>query len=449
MKKVCFYLLLILGLHLIILNLLQFTAWPEMISFPYFLNHGFINYSDMVHAYPPLLVVLLSVVYKIFGYKLIALEIFGWIGFLVNDFLIFLILKKLTKKEYLAVCGVLVYVFLQPILEGNMVWPDLFMSPFLLGGFLLFLNKRFFLTGLILVLAVLTKQTGIFYLGIVGFCLLFKKDVKNIFKYIFGITIIILPFLFSLIMQTSLKDFINWTIIYPSKYWTKFPGYVQLLPTAREGILLFILIISILLILTKSFKQVKRKKEFYLLSSFFLAGIIGFYPRFSFFHLQPAIAFFVILIIYLSSKINFNYYLLFLIPILVLIINIRSLQFRGSRFWSSDEILAKTVQRDSLQNKPIYLLGLNSDIYAFSDRFPNKPWLDNFGWYLEIPGVQESVIKSFNTNKPSAIFWAAPQNGNWYDIGTYQPKMITDWIKENYVYTKNISEGVQEWKLKK
>src|SRR5689334_232483 len=97
MKKF-FLVLILLGIHLLFLSRLQFTAWPEMVSFPYLINHGFVTYKDMVHAYPPLLVASLAVIYKIFGYKLIALEIFGWVTILVSDIFLFKILKEITKK---------------------------------------------------------------------------------------------------------------------------------------------------------------------------------------------------------------------------------------------------------------------------------------------------------------------------------------------------------------
>src|SRR6266478_1841842 len=128
-KRLYLILFILLGLHILILSRLQFTAWPEMVSFPYLINHGFVTYKDMVHAYPPLLVNILAILYKIFGYKLVVLKIFGWLSILISDLLIFKIITKIVKKRNSALFGVLIYVILQPILEGNMVWPDLFIVP--------------------------------------------------------------------------------------------------------------------------------------------------------------------------------------------------------------------------------------------------------------------------------------------------------------------------------
>src|SRR5258708_1235866 len=229
MKKIYCVVIALLGLHLLILSQLQFTAWPEMVSFPYLINHGFITYKDMVHAYPPLLVNTLAVLFRIFGYKLIVLKTFGWTTILISDLLVFLIIQNLTKKQILALLGLLVYVILQPVLEGNMVWPDLFIVPFLLLMFLFLIKKKYFFAGIAIGLAILTKQTGVFFLGLGGIYILFQeRKVKFLINYILGISLLILPFLFTLFYQNSFQEFWKWTILYPGKYWTKFPGYVQL-----------------------------------------------------------------------------------------------------------------------------------------------------------------------------------------------------------------------------
>src|SRR6266404_979076 len=434
-----------LFLHLLILSRLQFTAWPEMVSFPYLINHGFVTYRDMVHAYPPLLISTLSVLYKIFGYKILVLKIFGWVTILVSDLLVFLILKKMLKKIEPALYGLFIFVILQPILVGNMVWPDLFIVPFLLLTFLLLFKRKYLFAGIAIGLAILTKQTGVLFLVISGIWLLAyeRKNFKSLLNYVLGVLVIVLPFLIFLLKQNAMSDFINWTIIYPSKYWTKFPRYVQLSPTLRENLILLVLLTPLGLLIFRATKKLFVDKTFLLLFGFFICGIVGIYPRFSFFHFQSALAFLVILYFYISNK----WKVLFIIPVIVLLLCFKSLQIGEARFWTNEDIkLGQIIQKESLAGEPIYLLGLNSNLYAFADRLPNKPWLDNFGWYLEIAGVQQQVVNSFTNNPPSVIFWRTPDSGSWCDIGTYQPKMITDYIMKNYTRTKEIQKGIWEWK---
>lgn len=447
MKKGFFAVSLTIIFHIFLLSILQFTAWPEMINFPYLINHGFTAYKDMVLAYPPLLVNILALLYKVFGYNVWVLKMFGLTTFLVSDVLIYLILNKLIKKNNIAIVGVFIYAILQSVLDGNMVWPDLILIPFVLTGLLLILNKKYFLSGVALALAVLVKQTGIFYLGFAGIYIFFlDKKVRDAFNFIFGSLIVFALLLFNLISNNSFLDFMNWVIIYPSKYWTKFPGYIQLRPSLREDLVLFVLFIPILVLAIKLRKKITIDKYFLILMGFLICGVIGVYPRFSFFHFQPALSILVVIYVYLFSKTKTKVYFLLLIPFVVLVSNFKNLQYESVRFWNNGDLfLAKQIERETKKGAPIYLLGLNSNLYAFSDRFPNKPWVDNFGWYLEIAGVQESVVRSFESDPPQAVYWRTADSGNWYDIGAYQPKMITDWILKNYKKKIEIQKGIWEW----
>src|SRR5258708_4303744 len=397
------YLFLLLVFHLLILSRLQFSAWPEMVSFPYLINHGFVTYRDMVYAYPAILISTLSVLYKIFGYKILVLKIVGWSSILVSDLLIFQIILKITKKQNTALFGVLIYVILQPILEGNMVWPDLFIVPFLLLTFLLLIHKKYFWSGVAIGLAFLTKQTAALYIVLgISYIALTERNLRKIINFTIGGLVVGIPFLLNLISQKSLVDFVNWTIVYPSKYWTKFPGYVQLSPTLRENLILLTLIAPFAFLILKASRKIFADKNFLILFGFLICGIVGVYPRFSFFHFQGALAFLIILYLYLVK----NKYILLIPVFLILIFQHNQINLKGDRFWSQSDLdLAQIIENDSIINKPIYLLGVPSQYYVFANRLPNTPWLDGFGWYLEIPGIQEKIIKDFDQNQPSTIFW--------------------------------------------
>ena len=97
----------------------------------------------------------------------------------------------------------------------------------------------------------------------------------------------------------------------------------------------------------------------------------------------------------------------------------------------SAEMIAKTTKPE----EKIYLLGLHSGLYVLSGRLTPKPWTDNFAWYLEIPGIQEEILNRWDSNKPEAVFTNNIQAGNWYDLGTYRPQKIVDWIRNEKIET--------------
>lgn len=435
MKKIL--LILLLGLHLFLLVNLQFTAWPEVVSFPYLMSRGFLLYKDAIHVYPPLLDFILLVIYKIFGFKLLPLQIFTWVLILINDLLMFLLVKKLSGKINTALLSVLVYVLLQPVLEGNMLWYDTaLVTPLLASLYFYLVKKNYWLIGVSLAAAVLIKQTaGIFILVFLGY--LISQKIK-ITKIILPILITGGLFLVYLLATNSLSQFINWNLYYPVVYWNKFPGYVQFVLTKKDYLIMLLLFVPVL------FSRINHKSFLVFL---LLACAVMVYPRFSYFHLQPALVLLVIIGSGLKKNLIYGY-----VPVILLIITLpilKNLWGREARFYSSAEF--KQADYLSTQIKPdekVYLLGPFSSLYVLANRLPPRIWTDNFGWYLEIPGVQQNIINSWEANIPEYIFWQPPQPGEWYQPGTYQPKLITDWIKANYSKIEIDPDGNELWKLK-
>ena len=162
MKKYLILFILIF-IHLFLLANLQFTAWPEMVSYPYLLNNGFTLYKDFIHPYPPLLSLILAFIFKLFGYKLLVLKLFTWFLIVINDVLIFSIVKKLTRNSLASVISLTSYILIQPFLEGNMLWFDTAIVTPILAGFYFFLNNKYFWSSLFIGMAAMIKQTvGLF-----------------------------------------------------------------------------------------------------------------------------------------------------------------------------------------------------------------------------------------------------------------------------------------------
>ena len=64
-------LVLLLGVHLFFLYLLKFTAWPEMLLWPYLITKGWLPYRDIAIAHTPLMLIDLSIFNKIFGFGIV------------------------------------------------------------------------------------------------------------------------------------------------------------------------------------------------------------------------------------------------------------------------------------------------------------------------------------------------------------------------------------------
>ncbi len=446
MKKFPLLLIGILGLHLFLLVNLQFTAWPEMVSYPYLVNNGFKLYSDFIHPYPPLLTLFLSGWYRVFGYQLIALKALTWGVILVSDVLIYLSLKKLMKSARAALVGVLFYALLQPFLEGNQLWFDLAIVPFVLAGFYFWVGKKYFWSGLMLGLAALIKQTTGLYLVVGGLWLVAgERDFEKWLGFWAGPGVLAAGTAIWLILQGTLGDFLNWNLVYPFTFWTKFPGYVQFSLSEIQLMILVVLVVPLILFGSKL-------KGGLLVIVPFLISLLLIYPRFSFFHFQLALAFLVILygVIIAKAKLPFVEMAAFLsLLLLVVVFPVLGSGWRKeARFWGAYDMEMGKIIANKVKGEKVYLLGPHSLMYVFSGTAPPKPWSDNFGWYLEIPGVQEEMITRWQDNPPGYIYWVNPSPGNWFDLGTYQPQKITKWISDNYRKSEEIRRGMWIWEKK-
>ena len=433
MKKYYLVILILLGIHLFLLINLKFTVWPEMLSYPYLRNNGYLLYKDMIHPYPPVLAMALSIVYKLFGYKLIALKVFTWLIILANDILIFLISKKLTKSFKFSVLSLAFYVTIQPFLEGNQLWFDLAIVPTVLFSTYYLLQKKYFWSGLFLGAAILTKQTaGLYLIFGMAYIACKEKNFKKVLEFVIGPIILFAILIVRLITEGAILGFFNWTLIYPLTLFSKFQGYVQMALSGHQWLILVLLVIPVIPVLFI--------RKFSLITFYLLLSFIMIYPRFSFFHFQPGLAFIAIFYGVFLSRVRFFYMLhatyYILLFVLICLPVLKTDWQKEARFWGNEEI--KTAGIISQKTNPkdlIYLLGPQSGLYVFSGRLPPKPWTDNYVWYLEIPGIQEGIIKMWKENKPEIVFTNNIQAGNWYDLGTYRPQKIVDWIRNEKIET--------------
>lgn len=447
-------------LHILILSNLQFTAWPEVLGYPYLFANGFSLYKDMIVPYPPGLIWILASIYELFSYNPEVLKYFTWFLIISIDLLIILIFENL-KIGKTAFFFFFLYIFLQPFLDGNMLWFDIATTPFLLLAFIFSINfsrnkhyKDIFWIGLFLGLAMLIKQIAIVYFfAFILWYLFFLTKKKKLFHplifFSLGLGIPMGFLLLSLNIEGVIWDFWNWTVFYPLTQWSKFPGYVAFEISRRTFVvlvLLFLPLLGLLLIKRKNYKEI-----FVLTILFFGATILAIYPRFSFFHFQPSLTLLIVflaqLFTILGNKIR-PYYTVLVISCFSLVIYLLSKQTIFSteiRFYGeADKKLVKKIIQENSSNEKIFLLGPNSSSYALTGRLPPKPWADNFGWYLEIPGVQEWVIEGFVKSPPKTIYRTTPFPGNWFDLGAYQPKKILAYINDNYTLKERF-ENTEIW----
>src|SRR3990167_793591 len=122
----------LLFIHLLLLVVTRFTAWPEILTWPYLILKGWLPYRDIGIAHTPLLIVTLSLFYKLVGIGLLQLKFVTWVIVAISDILVFRVADKLWGKKT-AVLSLLLYIPLQLFYEGNSLWFDLALTPLIIS----------------------------------------------------------------------------------------------------------------------------------------------------------------------------------------------------------------------------------------------------------------------------------------------------------------------------
>lgn len=435
--------IILLAIHIFILSNLQFTAWPEMFSFPYVIDNGFLIYKDFHHVYQPLLTFILLGVYNLFGYKLITLKVITYVIIGLIDIFLFLNIKRITKKSFLALITLSIYVLLQPIFNGNMLWYDVAVTlPILISIY--FIRKNLFLSGFFIAISFLVKQqAALLVIPVFAYLLIQRIKPKEILKFIYGGIIPVFILAIFLFKYNIITDYWFWTFEFPIFYLPKIPGY-SILPNMRELQILGLMVLTLIIGAITNYK--KLISSFYLLLSILFVLTLSAFPRFSLFHLQPALAVYVLIIGYLLSLKN-KYFIILLVPLLLMWKSVLVTAKYEDRFYTQGDINTANEIKNRVGDNEVYFLGPSSIAYVLSNTLPPKPWIENYVWHFEILGLQEKVIEGWKIDPPMYIYWSIPQNGKWYDLGVYQPDSIVKYIRANYQRSEE-QNNIEIWKLK-
>jgi hypothetical protein len=443
MKKSKYFLLfLILAAHLLLLINLKFTAWPEMLAWPYLITKGWLPYVNIAIAHTPLMLADLSIFYKIFGVGISQLKAFTWLLILTSDVVVFVIVKKLwnLKTAFYALISFAVWGLFY---DGNGLWFDLYVSVLGLCCFYFARRREWIWLGIFWAAAFMSKQTAFWLLAPILYEMWGRRQKvrKNIVRFAEGALPMIIAFLIVMWAFGVLPGFWNWAIKFGIFILPRASGQVQL-PNLRTLALAgfpFLVFVPLL---------IKTGKKNLNLLIWAVAGGLGAYPRFELFHFQPAVPYLAI-----ASGVFFAGFFTKRIwkntPIKVVsyaYIIVSFLMFGGffmrdfrevTRFYDQEVTDVVTfVSYNTSRGDRIFVLNWWDNIYALTDTIPSvNPWVPQLSWYMEIPGIQDKMVKSLATNPPKLIIF------NPYStlgLSAYIPQKIYNYVTENYTLSQRV-----------
>jgi dolichyl-phosphate-mannose--protein O-mannosyl transferase len=195
LNKVLIGLGLVCFLHIYILSQLIFFPYPELFVYPYLTNHGLLPYKEIFDQHFPGLF-FLPLNFERLGLTNEYIARYWQYGLvIISQVSLFFISRRIFKNDFKALIVNFLYLLWQPFFQGWVLWINNILTILYLVAFLLIIEipvknaqKRLFLLGLVLGLAIVFKQVALPLAGLIGIYLLYTFRIsKNIFSFIAGL----------------------------------------------------------------------------------------------------------------------------------------------------------------------------------------------------------------------------------------------------------------------
>ena len=379
--------ILIQIVHAVILWLLELFLYPELLIYPYLTFNKLLPYKQILDQHFPGLMFFPINFYSLGFRDPESFKVLLVITILIQSAMIY----KITKSKL----SVFLFTLWQPLFEGNQLWLDTFLPLFTLPAYLLIQSGNWWLSGLLLGIGIVFKQTLIPLSVFVGLLLLFKRQIRPF--WIFS-AFSLAPSMLTLIYFHSLGalgDFWYWTITFNL---TTFAAYGRNLPTLGE----LIKVLSITCLAGFLFMTRPKTRQALILA---LVSSLETLSRFGLIHLQPAIPFLAIASANLKNQTKAAF--------VVIVISIvwfgyflgKQKNILGFKYFDPDtkKIIA-IIKNFTHPKDKIFLLGVQPHIYQQSRTLPSgNLFVFQFPWFLQVSG--ERVLAGLNNDPPKLILY--------------------------------------------
>lgn len=434
--------------------------------------NGYKIYTDANVITTPLFHFIGYIFLKIFGQNLLVFRIYNIIIMTIMYFLIYKILRNICKNKIIALTSFIVIIIqIISLCTCGANYNTLSMVFVLLGVYLnlVWIDKNEehnIIQGIIMFLVLFTKQNiGAFYiLGIVLYNLIKEKNIKNIFKQILTLLILILIIIGTFIYFGIFYDFINYAILGIGEFAKENVGgsIVNIIQTLCFGI--FIGVFITLLTRTKKI-QGKENEKLILLSTIAVSLMLIGFPIYNDYHKMLSNIVLFLTIIYILDYVLFSNlffsnkikkYLRILLSIIILLyIIISMLNFYAwivkiidNIYFNNNHVFfggyLKEKEIEEIEYIIEYIEKSNKNVIVFSDdaalyMIPLKrnngamdlPFLGNMGQ----DGEENMINKIKGT--PDTIFLIKKEED---DLFWQESKKINNYIKENLKYIGEIKD---------
>jgi hypothetical protein len=270
---------------------------------------------------------------------------------------------------------------------------------------------------------------------------------RNVGKFVLGSLVIISLLVILLAVFHLLPSFWNWAVNFGVFILPRSQGQIQLpeVGTLISAIFPFTIFIPLF---------IKSKFKYMSLLLWAIAGGLGAYPRFEYFHFLPAIPFLAITSAIFFTNLDWKNMIARTFTILYLVVCfglfggffMRNFN-EGTRFYEKEvQDLVLYVKTNTNSGDKIFVINWWDNIYALTETMPTtKPWVPQLSWYQEISGIQEAEVADLEKTKTKIVLM---QGFSESGLASYKPQKIYDYIMLNYDVKEKV-DGIEIFVPKK
>lgn len=374
-------------IHSLILWKLEFFLYPELLIYPYLTTQRLQPYSQILDQHFPGLM--------FFPINFYSLGFQDPVSFKALLILIIILQSALIYQITKSKLSVLLFTLWQPLFEGNQLWLDTFLPLILLPAFEVFLGGHMFVTGLLLGLGVVFKQTLIPVVAYVGLVILFRRHFKKLVLFSFGALLPSILMLIYFYYQGTLADFWYWTVEFNL---TVFATHGRNLPTAKEAVkVLFVGLVGLYL-----FLRHPRSRHPLVWG---LLGSLETFSRFGLIHLQPFIPFLAVSAIFLKKSTKVAAFVIVVSLAWLIYFVVRQPNLGQYRYFDPETLkIISEIKNHTDPGDRIFLLGVQPHIYEQTQTLPpGQVFVFQFPWFLQKSG--DRVLQALKSDPPKLILY--------------------------------------------
>ncbi len=409
LNKVLIGLGLVCFLHIYILSQLIFFPYPELFVYPYLTNHGLLPYKEIFDQHFPGLF-FLPLNFERLGLTNEYIARYWQYGLvIISQVSLFFISRRIFKNDFKALIVNFLYLLWQPFFQGWVLWINNILTILYLVAFLLIIEipvknaqKRLFLLGLVLGLAIVFKQVALPLAGLIGIYLLYTFRIsKNIFSFIAGLLLPIFSIISYFFSIGVLKDFWFWTIQFNLTTYAKLGGTVPDILAVKR-------ILFVLSPVWIGFFSLYRKKM-HLILIFIVGSFLAGGNNFDFTYFQPSLPFVCLATVMAFDWLKNKKWGLVLIVGYLLISFRWIIPFYQSHSYEYvyyfDNDIKKTASEVKMITSPgeeIFVFGVTPLMYQMTQTIPaGKVFVYQFPWFLHEAG--EAILQGLEQSRPQII----------------------------------------------